>query len=201
MARNRIETKIETLIKREDWKAGRRIIETQLQTEPDDHWLWARLSAVKYEQRDYQGALEAAEKALEIVPDCPLAGWSKAVALEMVGKTGEATEIYSQLFRRGLQQLKNPDEDANECWEGADWTSGLMADCSFRAAGCLAKTGQKHKAVEGYQYFLGFLDLGIPSIYSRKDALEKLNKLMPSKKAQQEAALKRVVDRKLISAQ
>ncbi len=192
MARNRIGTQIEALIKREDWKAARRVIETQLDKEPDDHWLWSRLSAVKYELRDYRAVLEAAEKALEIVSDCPLALWSKAGAVELLGRADEALKLYSQLFRRGREQLKNPDADANECWEGPDWTSGVMADCIFRIAGCLAKTGRRDNAVEMYRHFLGLRDLETLSIYSREDALEKLNKLVPSKKARREAVVKRM---------
>src|SRR5437867_6470471 len=141
MTSNRIGTQIELLMKREDWKQALRVIEQRLEKEPDDHWLWSRLSGVKYEQRDYQGALQAAEKALEIIDDCPLAIWSKATALEMLGKVRRAMGGYATLFNRGLEQLKNPDEDANECWEGRDWTESLMADCLFRTAGCLAKLG------------------------------------------------------------
>src|ERR1700687_5102880 len=109
MAKDRIGRHIESLIGREDWKAAHDAIKKQLQKEPDDHWLWARLSGVKYELRDYQGALEAAEKALAIVPDCPLALWSYAIAQEMRGEIPEAMAYYKQLFHRGLQQLKNPD--------------------------------------------------------------------------------------------
>ncbi len=200
MARNRIGTRIETLIGREDWRAARSAIEKFLEKEPDDHWLWSRLSAVKYEQRDYQGALQAAEKALEIVPDCPLALWSYAGAQEMLGETAKAKELYLQLLKRGLEQLRNPDEDANECWEGPDWTSGLMADCVFRIAGCLAKMNNGDRAVEMYQNFLNLQDLTVPSIYSREDALQRLNKLVPSKKARREAAMRRVVEREPLLA-
>jgi len=195
---NRIGTRIETLIRKSEWKQAQTAIEKQLGKEPDDHWLWARLSAVKYEQRDYQGALEATEKALEIVPDCPLALWSKAGAVEMLGKAEEAMGWYSQLFHRGLEQLKNPDEDANECWEGPDWTSGLTADCVFRTAGCLAKMGRRDNAVGTYRHFLSLVDLGMQGIYSREDALERLNKLVPNKKAKREAAVK-VMEKELIS--
>jgi tetratricopeptide (TPR) repeat protein len=190
MARDRIGTHIETLIRKGEWKQARTAIEKQLRREPDDHWLWCRLSGVKYEQRDYQGALEAAEKALGIVPDCPLALWSKAGAVEMLGKADEAMSLYSPLLGRGLEQLENPDSDADECWEGPDWTSGLVADCVFRTAGCLAKIGLRDKAVQMYRLFLSLGDMGIQGIYSREDALERLNKLVPSKKAKREAAVK-----------
>ena len=184
MASNRMETRIESLIASGEWESAQRVIEKHIVKEPDDHWLWSRLSGVKYEQRDYQGALDAAEKALTIVADCPLALWSYAGALEMLGRTKEAVKIYIQLIRRGLQQLKEPDEDANECWEGADWTRGLVVDCVFRTAGCLAKIGRRKEAVEWYNVrFLNLLDFGWQGIYSREDAIARLKKLVPSKKA------------------
>jgi tetratricopeptide (TPR) repeat protein len=175
MASNRIET----LIERGAWKSAQSAIEKQLRNEPDDHWLWSRLSGVKYEQRDYQGALEAAEKALEIVSDCPLALWSYAGALDMLGRTKEAGRVYAQLHNRGLEDLKNPDEDADACWEGADWTRGLVMDCIFRIAGGLAKIGGRDEAVDWYKRFLTLLDYEAQQgIYSRADAMAKLKKLM-----------------------
>jgi tetratricopeptide (TPR) repeat protein len=190
MARDRIGNQIETWIEKNAWKQARTAIESQLRKEPDDHWLWARLSAVKYEQRDYQGALEAAGKALEIVPDCPLALWSYAGAVEMLGRSADAMDVYARLLQRGLEELKHPDRDANECWEGPDWTAGLMEDCLFRIAGCLALMGRRDGAVEMYRGFLGLADLGARGIYSREDALKKLKKLLPTAKARREAALK-----------
>src|SRR5207237_4426935 len=164
------------------------------------HWLGSRLSGVQYEPRDYRGALEAAEKALEIVPDCPLALWSKATAQEMLGETAEAKKLYLQLIKRGLEEIQHPDANAEECWEGSEWTFRLLADCVFRSAGCQAKMRMRDRAIQMYQNFLNLQDLGIPSIYSREHAMERLNKLVPSKKGRREAALSRVVDTELISA-
>jgi tetratricopeptide (TPR) repeat protein len=179
MASNRIEV----LIGQGAWESAQKAIEKQLVKEPDDHWLWARLSTVKHEQRDYQGALDAAEKALDIVPDCPLALWSYAGALDMLGKTKEAGKVYLWLLRRGLEELETPDEDANECWEGADWTRGLVVDSIFRLAGSLAKMGERDKAIEWYKRFLELVDYGMPpGIYSREEARSRLKKLGPGKK-------------------
>ncbi len=183
MASTRIENRIESLIGERAWESAQGVVEKQLRKEPDDHWLWARLSGVKYERRDYQGALDAAEKALTIVPDCPLALWSRAGALDMLGRTKEAGKIYIQLTRRGLAELSDPDEDANECWEGADWTRGLVVDCMFRTADCLAKIGKRDEAVEWYNHFLNLLDFGMQGIYSRADATARLKKLASGKKA------------------
>lgn len=185
--------RIETLIAAEQWKKAQKAIERQLADEPDSHWLWSRLSCVKYEQRDYQGALDAAQRALAIVPDCPLALWDQANALDMLGKTKEAGLIYSRLFRRGFQEIKEPDEDAEECWEGEQWTWALVVDCIFRIAGCLAKTGASDEAIVCYQHFLFFLRHGIQGIYTIEDGMAALRKLMPAQeKVDKEIALKQL---------
>ena len=174
--------RIETLIAAANWGKARKALETLLAKEPDDHWLWSRLSGVKYEQRDYEGALDAANKALAIVPDCPLAIWSKANALDMLGTTNQAKKAYLGLLRRGVEELKAPGDDAEECWEGEQWTYGLTMDCLFRLAGCWAKLDKKDIACTLYLKFLDLLDRsrsGKQSIYSRQDALARLKELVP----------------------
>jgi tetratricopeptide (TPR) repeat protein len=175
--------RIETLIARRAWEPARRAIEKELAKAPEDHWLWSRLSGVKYEQFDYQGALEEAERALEIVPDCPLALWSRAGALDMLGRTKEALRVYMDLTRRGTEELTSPDADAEECWEGADWTRSLVVDCAFRMASCLAKLRKWGMAEAMYRHFLDLLKLGIRGIYSREDALARMEKLRGRRKA------------------
>lgn len=183
MASDRIGTRIETLIQGNEWESAQRAIEKQLRKEPDDHWLWSRLSAVKYERRQYQEALDAAEKALILVPDCPLALWSCGGALNMLGRTKEAGKVYIRLTRRGLEELSEPDDDANECWEDADWTRGLMVDCIYQTAGCLAKIGKRDEAVEWYKHFLNLQDFGMQGVHSRAEGMAKLKKLVSGRKA------------------
>jgi tetratricopeptide (TPR) repeat protein len=183
-------TRIESLLKKGQWRQADAVIRMQLQDNPGDHWLWARLSGASFEQRNYQEALEAAEKAVTIVRDCPLALWSKAGALQMLGQPKEASTLYLDLARRGLKELLHPDADANECWEGADWTSSLVADCVFQAAACLAAMNSLEKAVETYRTFLSLIDIGMQGVYSREDALRRLRRLIPNKKAKRQMAAK-----------
>ena len=68
MASNRIETRIESLLAASEWESAQKVVTKQSAREPDDHWLWSRLSGVKYERRDYQGALEATDQRLELLP-------------------------------------------------------------------------------------------------------------------------------------
>jgi tetratricopeptide (TPR) repeat protein len=200
MTSNRIGTQIEKLIARGEWSTAQELIEKQLGKEPDDHWLWSRLSAVKYEQRDYKQAHADAMKALQIVSDCPLAQWSLAGALDMLGETKSALEVYTQLFRRGLQELKTPGADAEECWEGTEWTVGLMTDCLFRIADCLAKNGVHDEAEKFYRLFLEFLMDGAQGIYSSEDAIVRLKALQQKKADVPQALIKRAknVEKKLM---
>jgi hypothetical protein len=54
------------------------------------------------------------------------------------------------------------------------------------------------RALESYQTFLNLTDLGAASIYSREDALGKLNKLVHSKKAKRAALLKAMGKKELM---
>jgi tetratricopeptide (TPR) repeat protein len=193
MTANNNGKRIETLIATEQWKKAQKAVEKQLEREPNSHWLWSRLSCAKYEQRNYKGALDAAQRALALVPDCPLALWDQAGALEMLGRVKEAGLIYSLLLRRGFQEINEPNEDAEECWESEQWTWALMVDCIFRIAGCLEKTGAPDEAVSWYRHFLFFQRQGIQGIYTVEDAVASLKKLAPAKeKADREKALKKL---------
>lgn len=180
MASNRVGKQIERLIAQGEWSAAQKVIEKQLAKEPDDHWLWSRLSAVKYEQRNYEGALADAEKALAIVPDCPLALWDYAGALDLLDRPREALAVYRELLRRGDEQMETPDEDADECWEGKEWTAALLTDCAYRAAGCLAKRGDSVAAEDMYRIFLALVEEA-PGIYTRKEARARLRRLRRQK--------------------
>jgi hypothetical protein len=81
MAGNRIGTRIESLIEAGEWASAQGVIEKQLAKEPADHWLWARLAGVKYERRDYQGALDAAEKSLDRFRRSCCDGWGRIAGL------------------------------------------------------------------------------------------------------------------------
>jgi tetratricopeptide (TPR) repeat protein len=175
--------RIEDLIAKSKWQLAEAAIRKQLRMSPDSHWLWARLSAVRYEQRDYEEALLAANKALAIVEDCPLALWSKAGALQMLEKPREAASLYLSLAHRGIEELENPDADAKECWEGKDWTGGLVADCMFQVAACLSTLDYRDEAIRMYRIFLSLTDFGMQGIYARDDALRRMKRLMPNKTA------------------
>jgi len=186
---------VEELIEEGRWVDARRTIEVLLPAHPDDHWLLTRLSTTYYEMGDYDKALEFAEQALKIAPNCPLALWDRAGALDMLGREEEALRAYAVLLGRGLESIAE-----DECGEGEEWATGLIADCIYRAGCVLEDLGNKAKAAQFYHRFLCILDLGVRSIYDREEAAAKLRALT-SKRARRaglEKVLKEVQNEELV---
>jgi tetratricopeptide (TPR) repeat protein len=170
---------VEPLIEAEQWDKAREVILRELEDDPDNHWLLTRLSTTYYEQHDYQTALEYARKARSVVPTCPLALWDYAGALEMLGRKSEARRIYGTLLKRGAKQIMEPDEYADTCWQGKEWTIALLTDCVFRGAGCLPDT-RKELAANLYRGCLRMIEEGRGGIYTSKDVNDRLRKLQPN---------------------
>jgi hypothetical protein len=68
------------------------------------------------------------------------------------------------------------------CWEGKDWTASLVTDCVFRAAACAAQKGDAVAAEHLYHIFLALREKRTPGIYSRNDAVVRLEKLARKKR-------------------
>src|SRR5580698_9318353 len=103
--KGRMTSKIERLIRAEDWPAARLAVRAKLRSCPRDHWLLTRLGLTYYEERRYKQALKYSLRALEEVPNCPLALWDYAGSLEMLDQTEEALKVYLVLVGRGIQQI------------------------------------------------------------------------------------------------
>ncbi len=151
---------IEDCIAHEQWEAARRLIEEALTDMPESHWLLTRLGLTYYEQFDYRKALEIAEKALAIAPDCPLVLWDYAGSLEMLDRPQEAIAVYQKLIERGVEALAY-----DECGEGRAWARGLYADCFYRMSHCCLALGRKAEALDVLSRHLNQRGPGCRSIY------------------------------------
>jgi len=67
--------------------------------------LLTRLGLTFYEERRYAQALKYSLRALEEVPNCPLALWDYAGSLEMLDQTKAALKVYLYLIRRGIHSV------------------------------------------------------------------------------------------------
>jgi tetratricopeptide (TPR) repeat protein len=119
-----------------------------------------RLSSLFYERRRYSIALKYAEKAFAQVPTCPLVLWDYAGALQMLGRHGEALDLYARIVRRGVHRVAT-----GECGEGRGWARGLVADSHYRASISLNALGNKKASLSAFEQCLDQRGPGCYSIY------------------------------------
>jgi len=151
----------EALIVSGDWLAARRVLETGLLSNPNDHWMRTRLGVTYYETGDYAEALEHAERALAIAPKCPIVQWDLAGALQQLGKHSRAVEIYEVLVKRQVGWLaKDP------CLQSRALAKGLIADSQLRLCRSLEALERKEEASAAFLEHLTMRGPGCYSLYS-----------------------------------
>jgi len=196
MSHDKLNDDINRLFEEEEWLKARKLLEKALKKEPTDHWLLAQLGTTYYEERDYEKALELAREARKIVPDCPLAMWGEAGALQMLDGNQEAKNLYKELMEQGvaLIQKYGLGKWDDDCWEGAGWTLSLLTDCFYRTGVCFQDMNKEDLAIG---IFLRFIDLRTRregGIYTIDDAKARLATITPvdpedfSKKMEEEVA-------------
>jgi len=163
---------INMLFAQEEWAKARRLLERRLAKEPDNHWLLTRLGTTYYEQQDYEKALGFSQKAFQIAPHCPLVLFDLASTLEMLGEDAQAVKIYAKLFQRGVKGVAE-----EECGEGVVWARSLLADCLYSVAGCQHRLEHHEQAMWFIQLHLEWRARGAKSIYSVKEARERLREI------------------------
>jgi len=162
---------VEDLIQAENWVAAQRLIQEELRTDPENHWLLTQLGVTFYEQRQYREALEHFARSAKIVPDCPLTLWNLAGALAALGKPRVALEIYTWLA------LSRRTAEDDSCWESEDWADSLRTDCVFRAASCFERLNDPVTAEELYRRYILLLSMGSNGSYTAEDALRRLREI------------------------
>jgi tetratricopeptide (TPR) repeat protein len=137
---------------KENWPVARERIVAALEREPDSHWLLSKLSATYYEEREYQQALEYAQKAAAIAPECPIVSWDLAGALLATNDPGAALRIYLRILDGGPAKAASCPHGAGE---GEKWALSLLIDCLFMAGVCEQRLGEKSAAID---FFLDFVE-------------------------------------------
>jgi tetratricopeptide (TPR) repeat protein len=165
-------SKIERLIKAENWPTARRCIQAELRSSPNHHWLLTRLGLTYYEERRYKRALTYTLRALEAKPNCPLVLWDYAGTLEMLDEIESALEVYRGLVRRGIFAVAYGD-----CGEGLAWARGLIADCHYRMAHCYQVQQRNTMAVRSLLRHIEIRGPGCRSIYALGMVRKELRKL------------------------
>jgi tetratricopeptide (TPR) repeat protein len=163
---------IERLMRERKWAAAERQIQSRLHEEPDFHWLWERLSASRYQQRDYDGALRCAQKTLKIMPSCSLAMWDKAQALYNLGRYSDAIDAFQAILRRGVRRLVR-----EPCSEGPSRSKALISDSYYRLARAYAHSGNPGQAVRALRKSLAMRGPGVRPVCPTSDVKALLKQL------------------------
>jgi tetratricopeptide (TPR) repeat protein len=162
---------IDDLIAEERWREARALIETELQKQPDSHWLLTQLAETSYEEKDYKHALSLLRRSRELLPDCPLTNWHLAGTLDALGYHAGAIRLYTWL----LQNKKTPAEDP--CWESVEWTDTLKTDCVFRIGLCFKHLDRKDLAAHCFLRYLDIFRMGLEGTYTIEDVNRQLDEL------------------------
>jgi tetratricopeptide (TPR) repeat protein len=160
---SRLSDKINTLFEQEKWKEARALIE-KARAKPgagDDHWLLTRLATTYYEERNYKKALQLSEQARELASDCPLVLWDLAGALDALGRSQEAIDVYMGLIERGPEKVGQ-----EECGEGLEWAIDLLTDCFYRVSVCLKHLDRPKPAWEFFVRYAQLVAAGAHSMYA-----------------------------------
>lgn len=126
-----------------------RSLRAALRKEPHNHWLLTRLSADLYEEGRYAEAASYARKALRQKPNCPLAIWDFACALDMLRWERKAIELWSRLIRLGVPRIAH-----GTCGEGVAWARALIADSYYRRSLTRRDIGDLRGSTRDMQHFL-----------------------------------------------
>ena len=117
-------------------------------------------------------ALKYAIKSLDLYPNCPLAQWDLAGALDMLKEHRKAIEIRKKLLRRGVEKIA-----FNQCGEGLLWAERMVNDCRYKIGRGYYILGKKKLAIKYLKAHLAHRRAGLPSLYSRQQVKRELSDL------------------------
>jgi hypothetical protein len=158
---------IEQNIEEDKYAEAREILIKYLTIEPNNHWILTRISSTYYEEFNYMKALEFAQKAYKVSPNCPLVLWDLAGALDMVNKEKEAIDIWSSLINKGELALA-----FEECGEGLRSARAFINDSRYRIGLSYKDLEENNKAKKYIKIHLENRQRGQFSRYSLKEVRE-----------------------------
>ncbi len=164
---------IERLLEKEDWTEARKLLQEELVSQPENHWLLTQVGVTLYEQRKYRQALKWFHESLQVVADCPLTLWNLAGTLDALGKPAAAIPIYTWL----LTSKKTTQDDF--CWETEEWSQDLKTDCLYRLGLCFEHSGIADSAEHCYREYINLLLIGMNGSYPLEEAAQKVQKVNP----------------------
>ncbi len=159
-------------IMNEEWTNAKKILEKELDVNPDDHWVITQLSEVFYEMRDYDKALELSSKAIELAPDCPLVMNDHALHLYMHERDNEAIDIWNRIMEKGVEEIAY-----GKCGEGLRAAKSLLNDVRMRIGLSYFETGENKKALYYFKEHLKHRQRGIFSNFTKREVENQIKQI------------------------
>ena len=153
-------------------EAAQELLLSSIKKFPNEHLFFAQLSVINYELGDDKNAIEYAEKALKIKPNCQLAQNYYAVALQATDKDTQAIEIWLSLLNRSIKDLA-----FNDCGEGIRNAKSLQNDIRFNLGVSYFAIDNKEKAKFYFNEHLKNRKQGQFSNFTQKNVIEYLKDL------------------------
>jgi len=164
------------LWKENNWTELREYLQKWLEEEPDDHWLLAQLAETYYLEKQFDKALELAEKAWKIAPRCPLTIWEYSESLIRLGKYYEAEPLYRSILQRGVNRIA-----FGECGEGIRAARTLVNDCRYSLGLIQANKGDFRLAEKYIRKHIASRNRNCTSLFRLREVKKDLNLILQGK--------------------
>jgi len=163
---------INKYIMNEEWENAKLILEDIFTKMPDDHWIITQLAEVNYEMHNYDLALQLAEKAILLAPNCPLVINDYANMLYIHENYSESINLWKRLLKKGAKRIAK-----DECGEGINAAVSLLNDCRFRIAVAYQHINDIKSAIHYLKLHLKNRRRGIFSNFTKSEVLKRIEKL------------------------
>lgn len=169
---NEDEQAIRRALRAERWSQARSLISTRLQTSPGEPWLLVNLAYTYQMEGRSREAKHLLAQAHRGAPRDPLVLWEYASLLANLGYHEQALRLLGRIPRLNINPSSWIDTGT-----GRRRVDGFINDCRFRAGICNFYLGRSKAAILYLERYIEGRDQGIPSLYSKKEARNKIETL------------------------
>ena len=170
--KNHISTLLNEYIMTENWHDAKLLLKSELQKNPDDHFLLTQFGEVLYEMQEYEKAIEFTEKAYKLAPNCPLTLNNHAVVLYINEKNNEAIQIWKNLLEKNINEIAE-----SECGDGLKYAKSLINDIRFRIGDAYLANNEREEALNYYKLHLTNRKRGLFSNFTKNEVEKEIKEL------------------------
>jgi tetratricopeptide (TPR) repeat protein len=165
------------LWKENKWDELRAHLFHWLADEPDDHWILAQIAECYYLTKQFEKALECAEKAWKSDSRCPMAIWLYAECLLRLKQFDAAEQLYRSLIRRGVNRIAY-----GQCGEGIRDARTVVNDSRYTLGIIQAYKDEFDLAERNIQKHIASRNPNCTSRFNLREVKKDLNQVRQGKK-------------------